>query len=143
MFGKKKFRIAIVEDDYYFNVVLNKQISRLCTNKNYPDMAFEVKSYRTAREFLENFDSKIDLLLLDYYLEENAEGKIITGLTVLEKVMKRNPNCKVIVISGQKSVLVTAELFKKHIYDYIEKDRNTTNRTWALVQNILNHQGTH
>jgi len=133
----RKFKIIILEDDPYYNQVLTKYVQSLCNERNYPGMAFEIRAYKSAKQCLENLDEDTEILVLDYYLDTNDDFPY-NGFDMLKQVGKDCKNCKVIVVSGQHNVTVTTELFKRGIYDYIDKNYMPAKRLSGAIRNILN-----
>ena len=134
---KSKFNISIIEDDKYFNMVFKKRLTQLCKSYNYPRVAFNIQSYYNGDDFLESDIDTLDIAVLDYYLEIDDEGKGVTGLEVLKEIKKASPNCKVILISEQSDVTITAELFKNGIDDYVRKNGMAANRLWSIVEEMI------
>ncbi len=106
---------------------------------NYPDFDFDIRSYKSAKECIEHLDADTNILILDYFLDEFDEFPY-NGFDLMKAVNQACKKCKVIVISGQRSVTVTTELFKRGIYDYIDKDYMPAKRMSTAVQKILNEE---
>lgn len=136
---KKKYGIVIVEDDPYYNQILTKYVKTLCNDQNYPNLAFEIRSFKSAKECMEHLHDDTEIMVLDYLLDSFDEFPY-NGFDLLKQVNKECKNCKVIVVSGQHNVTVTTELFKKGIYDYIDKDYMPAKRLSNAIQSILNNE---
>ncbi len=134
---KKEFKIVIVEDDLYYNKALTRYVSTICNPKIYPDLKFNIESYFTAHDCLENLEPDVDLMLLDFYLINDEEYDIIYGDEVVEVVKDYCPNCKIIMVSEQGSTHLTAEMLKNGIYDYIDKNTNSKNRIGSIIQKLV------
>ena len=137
MLNKRKFGIVIVEDDPYYNQILTKYVKTLCNEQNYPNISFEIRSFKSGKECMEHLRDDTEILVLDYFLDSYDEFPY-NGFDLLKQVNKECKNCKVIVVSGQHNVTVTTELFKRGIYDYIDKDYLPAKRLSTAIQNILN-----
>jgi DNA-binding NtrC family response regulator len=109
MQNKKNPLIFVVEDNQMYN---NLVISYLKTNK-----FTNVESYLTGEEALQNMDKKPDIVIQDYLLDG------MTGIEVLIKAKKTNPNVEFIFLSGQDSIDVAINSMKYGAYDYIVKDQ--------------------
>ena len=70
---KKVIKIFIVEDDPYYNRLLTKYVETLCNEKVYPQCKFEIHSFLTAHECIEQLDDDISIMLLDYFLFNDEE----------------------------------------------------------------------
>ncbi|GIV32540.1 MAG: hypothetical protein KatS3mg031_0075 [Chitinophagales bacterium] len=134
---KKKVKIIIAEDDTYFNQILIKYIQSICNAQNYPEFSFDIRAYKSAKECIEHLDKDTNILILDYFLDEFDDFPY-NGFDLMKVVHQTCKDCRVIVISGQRSVTVTTELFKRGIYDYIDKDYMPAKRMTEAVQKILN-----
>ena len=136
MTSKRNYRIIIVEDDPYYNQVLTKYIKSICNERNYPDINFDIRSFKSGKECIENLDADTEILVLDYFLD-SFDDFPYNGFDLIKQVNKDCSHCKVIVVSGQHDVTITTELFKKGIYDYIDKNYMPAKRLSVALQNIL------
>lgn len=134
---RKEFKIVIVEDDLYYNKALTKYVSTICNEQVYPGIKFEIESFYTAEDFIEALDPNIDLLLLDYYLINEDEFDEVNGDEVVDIVKEYCPDCKIIMVSGQESTHLTAQMLKRGIYDYIDKNTNSKNRIGSVIQKLV------
>lgn len=139
---KKKVKIMVVEDDLFYNKILEKHLNQICKGYNYPDLDFKIAFETTVTDANEKIESDFvpDILILDYYLDGEGDS-IQTGMEVLKKVKKKNPQCKAIIISGQKNMETTAELMINGADEYITKDNFSTNRLWSILSSTLSHVG--
>lgn len=134
---KEKINIVIVEDNPFFNKMLQKYMQGLCNTQMYSDYTFEIKPYLYAEDCIENLTPDTDIMLLDYLFVNIETDTSLNGKDVLEEVQRHCPNCKVIIISEQQNMVVTVELLKRGIYEYIDKTKNSHTRIGAVVQKIL------
>src|ERR1051325_8331907 len=137
MTAKKNYRIIIAEDDPYYNRVLTKYVKMVCTEGNYPDITFDIRSFKSGKECMANLDADTQILVLDYFLDSYDDFPY-TGFDLIKQVNRECKNCRVIVVSGQHNVTVTTELFKNGIYDYVDKDYMPAKRLSKAINNILN-----
>ena len=101
--------IFVVEDNQMYNKLV---ISYLKTNK-----LTNVESYLTGEDALKNMDKNPDIVIQDYLLEG------MTGIEVLIKAKKTNPDVEFIFLSGQDSIDIAINSMKYGAYDYIVKDQ--------------------
>src|ERR1035437_2820607 len=101
--------IFVVEDNQMYNKLV---VSYLKTNK-----LTNVESYLTGEEALKNMDKNPDIVIQDYLLEG------MTGIEVLIKAKKTNPDVEFIFLSGQDSIDIAINSMKYGAYDYIVKDQ--------------------
>lgn len=115
------YKVFIVEDNNTNQMMLENYLKKLpnCDYDNKPNL--EIFSFGTGKECLDAMYMKPDIIILDYYLDEsNPDAE--NGLIILKKIKAVHPSTKVIVMSGQESVMVTAELFNKGASDYVSKE---------------------
>lgn len=101
--------IFVVEDNQMYNKLV---VSYLKTNK-----FTNVESYFSGEEALNNMSKNPDIIIQDYLLEG------MTGIEVLIKAKKTNPNVEFIFLSGQDSIDIAINSMKYGAYDYIVKDQ--------------------
>ena len=118
---QKSFLIHVVEDNEYYNKLL---VHTLSLNPDY-----EIRSFYTAKDFLNALHEQPNVVTLDYRLPDQS------GKEVLEKIKKSYPDIEVIMISDQEDIEVAVELLKAGAYDYIVKSEDLRGR----LLNIINH----
>ncbi len=138
--SKQEVKIVIVEDDLYQNKALTKYISTICNEQMYKNYKFDIKSYTTAHQCIEELEEDLDIIVLDYYLINEKDPDVLTGGDVVNIVKGYCPNCEIIMISSQEDEQVVADLIKKGITYYVNKNVNSINRVGAVVQRILNNR---
>jgi DNA-binding NtrC family response regulator len=114
--------IFVVEDNQMYNKLV---ISYLKTNK-----LTNVMSFLTGEDALKNMDKNPDIVIQDYLLEG------MTGIEVLIKAKKTNPNVEFIFLSGQDSIDIAINSMKYGAYDYIVKDQMALQKMVNKIQKI-------
>jgi len=114
-------KIAVIEDDIYFQEILKYHILKNPDN--------EIKLYTKGKEFIKDNSYITDIITLDYKLPDNNE------LELYKKLKKANPHTPIIIISGQSDVSVAVELLSNGAYDYIIKNEHLGNRLWNSLRN--------
>jgi len=109
MANSKNPLIFVVEDNQIYNKLV---VSYLKTNK-----FTRVESFLSGEEALKNMDKNPDIIIQDYLLEG------MTGIEVLIKAKKTNPDVEFIFLSGQDSIDIAINSMKYGAYDYIVKDQ--------------------
>lgn len=118
----KPFRIFVVEDDEWYNRLL---VHNLSLNPDY-----DIESFSTGKDCLNNLYKAPDVITLDYRLPD------IQGLEMLKRIKAENDDIQVILISEQNEIEVVVELLKYGAYDYIVKSKDIRQRLLNTVQNI-------
>lgn len=109
MANSKNPLIFVVEDNQIYNKLV---VSYLKTNK-----FSRVESFLSGEDVLKNMHQNPDIIIQDYLLEG------MTGIEVLIKAKKTNPNVEFIFLSGQDSIDIAINSMKYGAYDYIVKDQ--------------------
>jgi DNA-binding NtrC family response regulator len=120
-------KIFVVEDDEWYSRLL---VHTLSLNPDY-----EVRSFRTAGEFLECLHEAPDIVTLDYRLPD------MNGIDLLKRIREESNDTQVILISGQNDIDTAVSLLKIGVYDYIVKTNDIRERLLLTVQNIGNGIG--
>lgn len=118
----KPFRIFVVEDNEWYNRLL---VHNLSLNPDY-----EIESFTTGKECINNLHKNPDVITLDYRLPD------MKGLEVLKRIKAENEEIQVILISEQNEIEVVVDLLKYGAYDYIVKSNDIRERLLNTVQNI-------
>ncbi len=119
---EKPFKIFVVEDDEWYNRLL---VHNLSLNPDY-----DIQSFTTGKECLENLSQEPDVITLDYRLPDTK------GLEVLKQIKEINEEIQVILISEQDDIEVVVELLRHGAYDYIVKSRDIKERLLNTINNI-------
>ena len=89
------------------------------TIKNHKD--FEIKTFRSGEECLENLSLNPDLIILDHVFQSENDV-VMNGLETLKKIREMNREIPVVILSGQED----KDLHKKYLdsgaNDFIQKD---------------------
>jgi len=125
MAGKHKLIVFIVEDDNFYNSVISTYLKT---------KGFEVHSFLSGEECLENNDLQPDIVLLDYILPG------IDGLGVLRKLKAKDPKVEVIFLSGQTDIKVALEALHEGAYDYIMKDHHAKENALNKIDQIVRYR---
>jgi CheY-like chemotaxis protein len=115
---RKTIRIAVVEDNEYYNHLLTSGLKVHIASLPCADSVhFEINSYTSAHDALVNITKSTDIVFLDYYL-----GDMFTGLDILRKIKKANPQCKVVMLSQVKNLQTSLIPLLEGASDFVFKD---------------------
>lgn len=82
---------------------------------------FEVKSYFSGEDCVDNLSLDPELIVLDYYMG-SAEENTMTGLDTLRQIKKIKDKIPVIILSREKDEGTIAEFKKEGALHYVVKD---------------------
>lgn len=132
--GPKVFRIAILEDNEFFNDMLTRQIEDftaiLAMEKN---CRFEISSYTSPNDFIRNLKNDTDIVFVDYYL-----GNGVTGSDMIKKIRERCWDCKVVVVSQVRNIKTISIPLKDETIDFVFKDTNALPNCCFILEDIVN-----
>ena len=114
--------IFVVEDNQMYNKLV---VSYLRTNK-----FTNVESFLTGEDVLRNMNKNPDIIIQDYLLDG------MTGIEVLIKAKKTNPNVEFIFLSGNDSIDIAINSMKYGAYNYILKDQMALPKLVEKIQKI-------
>jgi DNA-binding NarL/FixJ family response regulator len=100
---------------------------------------FEVKSYFSGEECIENLELDPKLIVLDYYLGD-AEGNSMSGLDTLEKINEINAEIPVVILSREKDKDTIKEFIKLGARKYVVKDDYFIDTLIETVENFFSSQ---
>jgi DNA-binding NarL/FixJ family response regulator len=97
---------------------------------------FDVKSFYSGEECLENLQLNPGLIVLDYYLGE-GESTIMSGLDTFKKINERNKHIPVIILSREKDKALITEFLQSGALRYVIKDDFFINTLIETVENYF------
>ena len=96
---------------------------------------FEVKSYFSGEECIDNLKLGPDLIVLDYILGDE-DSNSMSGLETLQKINGSGRNIPVVILSREKSENLIQEFIKYGAKKYVIKDDYFID---TLIETIDNH----
>lgn len=137
---KKKVKIAIVEDDLFFNKSIERLVQNVCSSQAYSDFHFEIKTYLNAYDCMCQLEPDTDIMFLDYYLINVEERKMLNGYHVLNQVKEKCTDCKVVMVSSLKNFQTAVEMMRRGAYEFVTKGRDPHHRIGEVLQGILSQK---
>jgi DNA-binding NtrC family response regulator len=97
-------------------VVEDEDILRISIRDDLKEVGFKVAVCRTPIPALSLLETKkYDVAIVDYKMPE------MDGITLLQKIKQKQPDCAVIIISAFGTIQTAVEAMKRGAYDYITK----------------------
>ena len=96
---------------------------------------YEVKSYFSGEECIENLNLRPDLIVLDYYLGDE-DSKSMSGLETLHKISNFSKDLNVIILSREKNPGLIQKFIENGAKKYVIKDDYFID---TLIETIENH----
>lgn len=97
---------------------------------------FDVKSFFSGEECLENLGLEPSLIVLDYYLGE-GESRAMSGLDTLKKINQQNKNIPVVILSREKDKDLIDRFMQFGAMQYVIKDDFFINTLIETVENYF------
>lgn len=132
----KEYSIFIVDDSTY-----DLQLMRRYLNL-FPDKTLDnsqqliVEGFSSASECLREMYRQPDIVILDYYLDISNQ-LALNGMDLMQEIHEKNPNTKVIIVSGQSNTAITSKLIKFGAFSYVAKDQYYERQLRTIITDIL------
>lgn len=97
---------------------------------------FDVKSFYSGEDCLDNLQMNPSLIVLDYYLGE-GESTAMSGLDTLKKITERNRNIPVVILSREKDKALITKFLQFGAMRYVVKDDFFINTLIETVENYF------
>ncbi len=97
---------------------------------------FDVKSYFSGEECLENLNLFPSMVVLDYYLGE-GESTAMSGLDTLKKIHETHSEIPVVILSREKDKNLISKFMDYGAMQYVIKDDFFINTLIETVENYF------
>ncbi len=125
---KTKISVFLVDDDPLYLRLLEIQFLE--------HGGFEIESFSSGEECLENLSQKPDLIILDYMLSSvNKDAK--NGIEILDKIKEFNDHIPVVILSSQDKIEVAIDCMHHGAFDYVVKSETVFMRLQKIITNIM------
>ena len=131
MNSENKVKLFVVDDDPMYLKIVEIEFFQ------YP--GFQLETYATGEECLENLSNMPDLIILDYYLN-SIDKHAMNGIETLDKIKKNNPGIPVVMLSSQDNIEVAINCMHHKAYDYIVKSETAFIRLQKVIATITHIQ---
>ncbi|WP_419765464.1 MAG: response regulator [Arcobacter sp.] len=119
----KIYNIAIVDDTREIIDMLQKSLSR---SKKY-----NISTYSNPLTAIDSIDSKIDVVFLDIVMPQ------MDGIEALEKIVKKNPEIKVIMMTASSTLDRVLKAHKNGATHYIMKPFSSMDIIEKKLETVL------
>ena len=125
---KNKIKLFLVDDDVVFLRLLEIEFL------NHGD--FDIETYTTGEQCVENLPNKPDVIILDYLLD-GVVRDVMNGIETLDKIKMYNPDIPVIMLSAQDKIDVAINCMHHAALDYVVKSETSFLRLQKIITNII------
>ncbi|MGZ3903502.1 MAG: response regulator [Bacteroidia bacterium] len=130
------FKIVVLEDSDFYNMLLTRQLENytgaIAADKN---CSFEIQSYTNVNDCIRNINYDTDIAFVDYYLSDNKNA-----LDILKTIKQKCKNCRIIIISQVKNIRTSFQTLKEGASNFICKDRFALTESCLLVEDLVNER---
>lgn len=121
MEANNTFKVFLVDDDAFCLNVYHQHLSKLGYN--------HVSLFENGSDCLNRLTENPDIIFLDHGMGD------LTGIEVLKKIKRFNPDIYVVFLSGQEHIETAVSALKYGAFDYIVKgDMDLDNITKVLAK---------
>ena len=125
---KTKINVFLVDDDALYLRLLEIQFLEIG--------GYEIESFSSGEECLENLAKKPDLIVLDYFLNSvNKDAK--NGIEILDQIKEHNDHIPVVILSAQDKIEVAIDCMHHGAFDYVVKSETVFMRLQKIITNIM------
>jgi len=121
---EKKYKIAVVDDENEILNMLQRFLNR--------DEKYTVTTYSNPVTAVSSIDQNYDIILMDIMMPQ------MNGLDALEKIMEKNPNQKVIMMTAFSTLDKVLKSHKYGAVHYIMKPFDSLQAVEKKIAEVLN-----
>jgi two-component system, OmpR family, response regulator len=99
--------------------------------------SLKIFEYNTGEECIENIEKSPDIVILDYYLNDDKDPDTLDGIKVLRKIKSASNDSVVIMLSGEDKLQVAIDSVKNGAYEYIVKSESAFVRIQHTLKNAI------
>jgi two-component system OmpR family response regulator len=129
--SRDSYSVFLVDDDKMF----------LSSLKNTLNQQFKsgvvVSTFTNGEECLKKIEASPDIVVLDYYLNDDQHPNAMDGMEVLKKIKETSQDSMVIMLSGQDKLQVALDSIKNGAYEYVAKSESAFVRIQNVIKNSL------
>jgi two-component system OmpR family response regulator len=131
MNGQGEYSVFLVDDDKMFLTSLKNSLQQQFGKQ------LKVSEYGTGEECIQNIDTHPDIIILDYYLNDDKHPDAMDGIKVMKEIKSISKDIIVIILSGQDKLQVAIDSIKNGAYEYIAKSESAFVRIQNTIKNAI------
>lgn len=121
----------LVDDDKMFLSSLKNILSQQFNS------GIRFSTFTSGEECLQKMADNPDIVVLDYYLNDDQHPNAMDGLTVLKKIKEASEDSTVIMLSAQDKLQIAIDSIKEGAYEYVAKSESAFVRIQNVIKNVL------
>lgn len=129
--NNKKIKLFLIDDDAVFLKLLEIDFMQHAD--------FEIETFATGEQCIENLSSNPDVIILDYHLD-GVDRDAINGIETLDQIRAFNSDIPVVMLSSQDKIDVAINCMHHHAFDYVVKSETAFMRLKKIITAILETQ---
>ena len=127
----ERVKLFLVDDDAVFLKLLAIEFMEHAD--------FDIETYPTGENCIENMHHNPDIIILDYHLD-GINTKAMNGIDTLDKIKSFNPDIPAIMLSSQDKIEVAVNCMHHRAYDYVVKSETAFMRLQKIIPSILKYK---
>ena len=127
----ERVKLFLVDDDAVFLKLLAIEFMEHAD--------FDIETYPTGENCIENMHHNPDIIILDYHLD-GINTKAMNGIDTLDKIKSFNPDIPVIMLSSQDKIEVAVNCMHHRAYDYVVKSETAFMRLQKIITTVFKYK---
>jgi len=129
------YSVFLVDDDKMFLTSLKNSLQQKFGG------LLKISVFTKGEDCLESLESHKDeapdIVILDYYLDNDVSPDTVNGLKVLHEVKSISNDTTVIMVSGEDKMQVAVDCIKNGAYEYVVKSESAFIRIQQAIKNSI------
>ncbi|PIR14288.1 MAG: response regulator [Flavobacteriales bacterium CG11_big_fil_rev_8_21_14_0_20_35_7] len=126
-----KIKLFLVDDDAVYLKLLEIEFLQHAD--------FEIETYATGEQCIENLSHKPDVIILDYYLD-GVNQTAMNGIKTLDKIRAFNAKIPVVMLSCQDKIDIAISCMHHGAFDYVVKSETAFIRLQKIITRIFSYK---
>jgi two-component system OmpR family response regulator len=129
--SQDSYSVFLVDDDKMFLSSLKNTLNQQFRS------GVEISTFTSGEDCLKELEANPDIVVLDYYLNDDQHPNAMDGMEVLRKIKENSQDSMVIMLSAQDKLQVALDSIKNGAYEYIAKSESSFVRIQNLIKNSI------